>query len=356
MGLFVYLRSQLPLLIVLAVADALGLFLAVTAGMGGDVAVLVAAVLAAGAVAAFSLDYLRRRSFYRSLDRVARGVERPLWINEIVRRPDFAEGELVYDAMRAVAKAANDNVAAHHRQASDYREYIETWVHEAKSPLAAAHLMSDNLRGLICGGATPGEEDALSKIAGIEEELDRVGGFIEQALFYARSETLDRDYLIRRQSLSHLVSSAIKANADMLIAAHVAPSCRDLGYEVFTDEKWIAFILGQIVQNSVKYARADGASIEFSARLLSEGGADEAVELTIADNGCGVPESDLPRVFEKGFTGSNGRAVERSTGIGLYLVHRLCEKMGVRVSAASREGEGFSIALAFPTNKFHYFD
>lgn len=98
--------------------------------------------------------------------------------------------------------------------------------------------------------------------------------------------------------------------------------CENLDFEVFTDEKWLEFILGQLIQNSIKYAREDGAKIVFSGALLDEGLASERIELTVADNGCGVSAADLPRVFEKGFTGDNGRTTKRATGIGLYLVAR----------------------------------
>ena len=100
----------------------------------------------------------------------------------------------------------------------------------------------------------------------------------------------------------------------------------------------------------------DGAKIVFSGALLDEGLASERIELTVADNGCGVSAADLPRVFEKGFTGDNGRTTKRATGIGLYLVARLCSKMGIDVTAASDSGEGFVVTFSFSTNKFQYFE
>lgn len=199
-------------------------------------------------------------------------------------------------------------------------------------------------------------EDDLSRVDDLARELARVERYIDQALYYARSEVVERDYLIRRWDLKTLVTGAIKANARELIAAHVAPVCENLEFEVFTDEKWLEFILGQLIQNSIKYAREDGAKIVFSGALLDEGLASERIELTVADNGCGVCAADLPRVFEKGFTGDNGRTTKRATGIGLYLVARLCSKMGIDVTAASEPGEGFVVTFAFSTNKFHYFE
>ena len=265
------------------------------------------------------IEYARRRRFLRQLERAAEELESPAWVQEMVQCPTYAEGELEYEVLRRVGKAACDEVAEGRRQTDDYRDYIESWVHEAKLPLAAAHLILENLDG---------SEDDLSRVDDLGRELARVERYIDQALYYARE----------------------------LIAAHVAPVCENLDFEVFTDEKWLEFILGQLIQNSIKYAREDGAKIVFSGALLDEGLASERIELTVADNGCGVSAADLPRVFEKGFTGDNGRTTKRATGIGLYLVARLCSKMGIDVTAASEPGEGFVVTFAFSTNKFQYFE
>lgn len=351
MGFLRHLARSWPLVAVVVAAIAIAAFVLAQAGVSRAVTLLACGIVVAGCAAAFCIDHVRKRSFYHELARYTDEVEHPLWIAEAVDRPDFWEGEIVYDALNAVAKAANDDVASYRRQAADYREYVETWVHEAKSPLAAAHLMIDNLQAERGLGASES-----ARIAALDDELRRVEGYVEQALFYARSEAVERDYLIRSHDLKTLVSDAIKANAPALIGAHITPVCSNLDHRVFTDQKWIEFILGQVIQNSVKYACAERPVIEFSSRLVGEGTADERVELRVRDNGCGVSEADLPRVFEKGFTGENGRSQKRSTGIGLYLVKRLCDKMGVGVSAASREGAGFTITFSFYTNKFHYFE
>ena len=382
MTLRAYLRSMAFAVVAFAAAIGLVAFVLHLTGTGQNIIVLSCALLVAAGCFSIGVDYQRKRSFYRELERCARQEGDALWMTELVRCPDFAEGKIAWEALRAISKAANDDVAGYRRQVEEYREYIETWVHEAKSPLAAAHLMLENLEdaaeaeggfpeaggvaegtaaGAMEGSADEGSADTAApipygKLEALGDELRRVEGYIEQALFYARSETLDRDYLIRKYSLKALVSDAIKANAPALIAAHVMPICRNLDFEVFTDEKWIEFILGQIIQNSVKYADDEMPRIEFDARMLGEGRADEAIELTVRDNGCGVSEADVPRVFDMGFTGENGRCGKRSTGIGLYLVKRLCDKMGVSVATASRIGEGFEIRLRFSTNKFQYFD
>lgn len=229
------------------------------------------------------IEYARRRRFLRQLERAAEELESPAWVQEMVQCPTYAEGELEYEVLRRVGKAACDEVAEGRRQTDDYCDYIESWVHEAKLPLAAAHLLLENLDG---------SEDDLSRVDDLGRELARVERYIDQALYYARSEVVERDYLIRRWDLKTLVTGAIKANARELIAAHVAPVCENLDFEVFTDEKWLEFILGQLIQNSIKYAREDGAKIVFSGALLDEGLASERIELTVADNGCGVSAAD----------------------------------------------------------------
>ncbi|MDY2777397.1 MAG: sensor histidine kinase [Collinsella sp.] len=353
-----YLRASLPMLAILFAVDALCALMLVVADVHTDLVILVCVAMALASVGALSVDYLRKRSFLKDLQRCVDQLEHPLWLPELIDRPDgYLEGELAYDALRAVARAANDDVSSYRRQMGEYREYIETWVHEAKSPLAAAHLMLENMSDELSGAQRAADPASiLERLETLDDELDRMEGYVEQALFFARSETLDRDYLIREHSLRDLVLSALRSNSRALISGRVSPVFSDLDRHVFTDEKWMVFILGQIIQNSVKYARSEGAVIRFSSRLVDEGLSSEAVELAVGDNGRGVSAADLARVFERGFTGAAGREGKRSTGMGLYLVERLCVKMGIGIGADSVEGEGFTVFITFPTNRFHYFE
>lgn len=353
-----YIRSSLAQIAVMAVATLLAFFMLRVGGAGEALALLVAGVVLASWVLAFAIDYSRKRAFFRDLEQSAEDASFALRATEVLECPDCIEGRVAFDSLRAISKAANDEIAASRRQLQEYREYIETWVHETKSPLAAAHLMVENMEEELSAAheEQPDPEVLLARVEALDDELDRTEGYIEQALFYARSEVLDRDYLIRSYSLHGLVSTAVKANARLLITARVVPVLNGLDLNVFTDEKWLVFILGQVIQNSVKYAREDGARIAFRGRLVDEGLSSERVELTVRDNGCGVSAADLPRVFDKGFTGDVGRTGKRSTGIGLYLVKRLCDKMGIEVGAESVQGEGFTVTFGFPTNKFHYFE
>lgn len=186
-----------------------------------QIVVLVALIGVAGTLIGAVSDWLRHRKFYRGLERCAEHLESVSWAMEMMEYPEDAEGEAVYDVIRAIAKAANDEVAAYRRQTANYREYVETWVHEAKTPLVAAYLMLENLDDALANNVQP--QEVHEKVDALAEEVDRVEGYIEQALFYARSESLDRDYVVRNVSLQSIVSSALKRNARAMISAHVAP-------------------------------------------------------------------------------------------------------------------------------------
>lgn len=353
-----YLRDTLASLSVVAVTLVLTWVILRVSGSNEAVSILIVALGACCVLTVFAIEYGRRREFNRDLNSYTESPGRALWSMEIVNRPEYLEGQIAYDALRQVSKAANDGVAETNRQMQEYREYIETWVHEAKSPLAAAHLMIENMDAELSRAQGGGPDPAVlnARLDGLADALDRMEGYIEQALFYARSETVDRDYLIRPHSLRDLISQALRDNARAMIDARMQPRLENLDLTVFADEKWLRFIVSQVIQNSVKYARSEGAEISFVGRLVGEGTADERIEFTVADNGCGVPAADVPRVFDKGFTGDVGRTGRRSTGIGLYLVKRLCDKMGVGIRASSVAGEGFTVHFSFPTNKFHYFE
>ena len=355
MSITEYLRSRLWALALLALLEALVVLVLFAIGANSELIVFICLLIGAAWCTLLGIEYARERRFYDDLVDMRRLLDNPRMVPNLIEEPDFPEGRITLEVLTAMAKTTNDEAAKTRRQIEDYRSYVETWVHEAKSPLAAAHLMVDNLRD----DPSLAAEDP-SRLVALNDELSRVEGYVEQALYYARSESVERDYLVRRHVLRDIVSAALRANAHELIAAHVTPKLGDgLDLPVFCDDKWLEFILGQVLQNSVRYVRPDvpgGSYVSFSACLLGEGSASERVDLTIADNGCGANAADLSRVFERGFTGENGRTHKRSTGLGLWLVARLCNKMGLGVRADSQEGEGFSVTIEFPTNKMHYFE
>lgn len=288
-------------------------------------------------------EWLRGRSFMRSLAGLAGGEEDALDAVDTIPEPEYPEGELAWDALQSVAQASRRRSAGLEQEMQEYRRYVELWVHEIKTPLAAMNLTLANARS----------EDARA----LSREVARVEADVENALYYARSTSVAEDYLLRRCDLAKLVRDAAKSRARSLIEAHVAIDVAGLEGEkdlwVYCDPKWMTFILGQLIDNAVRHRAVperDGraAQLRFSASVEGAGSANEHVVLRVEDNGCGIPQADLGRIFERGFTGSNGRTHERSTGMGLYLVRTLCEKMGLAVGARSAVGEGTGIDITFP--------
>ncbi|MGL6175253.1 MAG: ATP-binding protein, partial [Cellulosilyticaceae bacterium] len=165
-----------------------------------------------------------------------------------------------------------------------------------------------------------------------------------------RSTSVEKDYMIREVSLEELVRTAIKKQAKQIIEYKVDIKLGKLEEKVFVDSKWIDFMLGQIITNSLKY-RKEHLILGFEAEIT-----DTQVILKIIDNGIGIPTKDVGRVFDKGFTGENGRKYAKSTGIGLYLCQKLCEKMHLGMGVVSEEGKGTQVSFVFPKDKRVFFE
>ena len=301
-------------------------------GVGLDAAILAPCFIAACGAVVLGIGYTRRWRFYREVERLVDSLDKTYYAAELVEEPDFLEGRLAYRALKAVGKAAADDVSAHRQQAASYREYIELWIHEVKTPIAAAGLMAASLHG--------------PEASKLKAELDRIEGYVEQALFYARSTSLEQDYAIRELPLADAVRDACRKNARYLIEQGCIPAIEvPDDVRVLADAKWLSFIMGQVLVNSAKYS---ATRVRFTVREEGVDTSGARTVLEMADDGRGIPAADVPRVFERGFTGRNGREVGSSTGMGLYLAALLCEKMGLGVGLASEEGTGTRVMIAFP--------
>lgn len=331
-----YLFDRAASLAVGAVALAFSALVLTVYGVDGAVIGFVCAVLVLAAAVALAIDWLRRRPFYRRLSDALDALDETYLSTELVERPGFYEGELFYDALDRESKAMRDRIAAARRRSREYREYVETWVHEIKTPIAAARLIAKNNPSPI--------------VDSIDAEVDAIEGYVEQALYYSRGTSLDRDFQIREVELGDVVRSALRHKARSLIGARVTPELGELGFTVHADPKWLGFVIGQVLANAAKYrSDKDGrGTVRIWAERRSTGLDAWETQLAIADDGVGIPASDVGRIFDKGFTGENGRRFARSTGIGLYLVRELCKKMGVDAWLESVEGEGTTVYLGFP--------
>ena len=285
-------------------------------------------------VVSIAIEYFKKKKFYDNLSNMLEELEEEYLITEIINTPDFLEGKILKNTIETIDKSMLENVNKYKYMTEDYKEYIELWIHEIKIPIATSKMVIEN------------NKNAITK--SIDEELDKVENYIEQALFYARSNTVEKDYYIRKVVLKEIVNESIKKNKSSLIQEKISIDIHDLEIEVNTDNKWIVFILNQIIQNSIKYRKKENSVIEIYANQGKEN-----VILYIKDNGIGIKQGEITRVFEKGFTGTNGRlSNKKSTGIGLYLCKKLCNKLGIGIELNSVQNEGTEVKLVFPKDSY----
>ena len=287
-----------------------------------------------GVFSCYIYDYFNRKKYYDNLFKNLDGLDKKYFIAEILESGDFIESNIIYSVLEECTKSMKDEVADLKRNINDYKEYVETWVHEIKTPIASARLILENDEGYI-------NKSVL-------EEIEKVEGFIEQVLFYARSSTVERDYIIKKIPLKNSINSVIRKNANILIEKRVKIQLEDIEKKVYCDSKWIEFILQQIISNSVKYMDKDEKYIKI--RCLEK---DKNIILKILDNGIGISEKSIEKVFEKGYTGENGRKYNNSTGMGLYLCKKLCLKLGLGISIKSKLGVGTEVTIVFPINNYN---
>lgn len=277
-------------------------------------------------------DYFNKSVYYKNILEDLQLLDKKYLISEVINKPTFVDGKILYEIIKHTNKSMKDEISKIKRDTSEYREYIELWVHEIKTPIASCKLLLEN------------NESEVTKSA--NEEIEKVEGYIEQALFYARSNNLEKDYIIRELNIRKCINSTIKRNANTLIKKKIKIELSNVDKIVYSDSKWIEFILHQIISNSIKYMNKKESII----RLYCEE-KDENVVLYICDNGIGMSEKCIRKAFEKGYTGENGRLYSKSTGIGLYLCKKLCEKLGLWINLLSKEGEGTTVSIMFPINK-----
>ena len=214
------------------------------------------------------------------------------------------------------------------------QDFFALWAHQIKTPIAAMHLLLQS------------EE---TDTADCRQELFKIENYVEMALNYLRFEEMSNDLVLERNSLEALVRQTVKKYAFVFIHNHIAIKLRDLDYRVLTDEKWFCFVLEQILSNALKYTRQGSVTI-FAEKD------DEGIRLTIRDTGIGIRSEDLPRIFEKGFTGYNGRMDKKARGLGLYLCKGICEKLGHRIEVFSTEGKGTDMCITMPQENVKWKD
>lgn len=330
-----WLRNRIPFLLVNVLGmAALACFLLVS-GNSRDTACLVMTVWILVLCAGLTCSFLTRKRYFDRLMRMAEELDERYLIPEVMEEPFLAEDLAYYRILRMAERSMLENIGDVKRERAEYREYIEQWIHEIKTPITGIRLLCDNNRSDLTRG--------------IMAEVEKIERYTEQSLYYARSENTQKDFAVREISLLDVIHGALADNKYLLMQEKVRLELPEKSACVYSDEKWLRFILDQLIVNAVKYARkAPEEGLQESQEYPQQGpmrtesvisflteDMGEYVTLSIQDNGMGIDAADLPRVFEKGFTGQNGRQVQHSTGLGLYLCKKLCGKLGIRIEIES---------------------
>lgn len=225
------------------------------------------------------------------------------------------------------------------RRQRGMQEYYGMWVHQIKTPISA-------LRLLLQGKNDEGKNDEEL------EELFRIEQYVEMALHYLRIDSESADLVLAYVKIDDVVRGAVRKYARQFVHKKISLDYETSDVEVLTDEKWLAFVVEQILSNAIKYTPGGKISIRVESlatesEIKCNGGIVEREQLIIEDTGIGIRAEDLPRICEKGYTGYNGRADKSSTGIGLYLCQRVLKKLGHGLSITSEEGVGTRVAITF---------
>ena len=273
----------------------------------------------AALVASFS-DFVNYRESYKKLKFLEKNV-----LNDLEDLPKSLDIRIDYyhKIIEKLYEELEKLTQENRQKNTDMVDYYSMWVHQIKTPIAAMNFLLDN-------------EEVDQK--NLQQELFKIERYVEMVLTYIRLDSISSDYVITKINLDEVVKDSVKKYATIFINKKIKLNYVSHETMVISDKKWLSFAFEQILGNSVKYSSAGG---EITIETCEN-------KLVIEDNGMGIKEEDLPRIFEKGFTGFNGRYEKKSSGLGLYLCKKTLDKLGHHIEISSKVGEGTRIEITFP--------
>ena len=358
-----YVKDRIYTVIIACVTLVLSIMLCVAFKMPLELICVLMIMECTAYILIIAIDYYKKRHFYNELLSNLEGIDKKYLVIETAYRPGFYEGEILYNVLSETERSMAENVKQYRVGMEDFKEYVEMWIHEIKLPMASLTLMLHNYQSSYTvqagnndmskdNGDKSGdthvrqEKELLDKIS---TQLSRINNYIEQILYYVRSENAEKDYIINECRLSKIVNAVAIKNKDYLLENCINLEVDNLGVDIMTDSKWLEFILNQIVSNSIKYY--DKEKPENIIKIAASEDKSSVV-VNIYDNGIGICDADVTRVFDKSFTGQNGRNYSKATGMGLYIAKKLCDKLGHKIELESKEGEYTQVNITFYKNDF----
>lgn len=381
-----YLSDKIIVILInMASMMALSLYLISTGNYLTNV-ILILAAWGIILVTYLSVDYIIKRKYFHKIDDTLKNLDKPYLIAEVMDKGNSIYDKIYREIIHTSNKSVIEEIRDLKKSQSEYKEYIESWVHDIKTPLTAINLICEN-----------NKNDYTKKI---QRETGIIENQVENVLYYARMEQVYKDYMIQSINLKNVVLNSVRRNKLYFIQGKMQVNVEFDDIMVSTDEKWIEFLLNQIFLNAIKYRANENAHID-----ITTNNQDKNIELIIEDNGIGIPKEDIGRIFEKGFTGSNGRRnikkennikrensvrkdnptdynrekdvrkedekeynvkendirkdnstdyniSKKATGIGLYLCKNLCDKLDIGIRCESEEGRYTRMILIFPDSDY----
>lgn len=279
----------------------------------------------------FTIEFIRKKLFYDDFLNKLNSLDKKYLITELLKDANFYEAEILTNSLYEIDKSMNEKINEYKISFNDFKEYIEMWIHEVKLPISSLILINHN--------STQNNK--------INYQIKKIEDYVEQILFYARSENAAKDYLITKCNLNKIINNVLLKNKDELLYKNIDIKLENINTQVYTDSKWLEFIINQIISNSIKYAK-ENPYIKFSIKEINK-----TKILSIYDNGIGICKSDINRVFDKTFTGKNGIKIKSSTGMGLFICKNLCNKLGHKINIKSEEGKYTEVQIEFYDNDFY---
>ncbi|MCI8668837.1 MAG: HAMP domain-containing histidine kinase [Lachnospiraceae bacterium] len=266
-----------------------------------------------------SVSFWRDNRRLKNLRKLVEGMEEKYLLGEVLSRPVNALEKEYYHIMKIVSRSAIGIAEQAMREKEEYCEYVESWIHEIKTPLTACSLIISN-------------DGDIKKL---KRKIKQADNLTESILYYARLRTLQKDILIDCFQAAQVINDAIKSQMELLIAAGISVET-DGDFTVCSDAKSLLFMLKQLLINCAKYC--PGCQIWITA---------DSGRILVEDNGIGIPAHEISRVTERGFSGTNGRNAGGSTGMGLYIVRELCSRLDITLQIESKQHEYTRIILEF---------
>lgn len=329
-----YIKEKKENIILFIILVIILLFLLDLFGVNKYLTIMILSLLSIYFIVDFFTFYLKRKKYYDNFLNNLNLLDKKYLILETLEEPEFLDGKFFYDALYKIDKSMMENINNYRNETEDFKEYVEMWIHEIKIPIAGLMLMYHNNKTV--------NKNFL-------DQLNSLDNLTDQILYYVRSNYAEKDFLIKEASMDKIINEVLLKNKDSILENHIDVTVDVKNIKVLTDSKWLVFILNQIINNSIKYCDKNRKS--YIMFYIEDN--EKETTLHIKDNGIGVNASDLKHVFDKSFTGENGRKMRNSTGFGLYISKKLIEKLGHKISATSEENKYFEIAITFGKNNLY---